>query len=137
MWKSCDGWVKCLVERRLRRGAIIVGVVVACGLYGPPSMVVPSAVAQERESPRTSAPGREGIGATVDTDDGPDTQWMANGAARQRLIGVGSHLDFPHFGADRRRYGRDRRDVVLLDGAGRLDGDLLPYAGRHPTRADS
>jgi biopolymer transport protein ExbB len=73
MQKSCGGWVMRLFGYRLLWRALIVGVVLAGGLCGPRSIVISSAVAQERELPRASASPSERIGAVVDTDDGVDT----------------------------------------------------------------
>ena len=73
MQKSCGGWVVRLVGYQLLRRALVVGVVLASGLYGPCSLAIPSAVAQERESPRAPASASEPIGANVDTDEGADS----------------------------------------------------------------
>jgi biopolymer transport protein ExbB len=73
MWKSCGGWIVRLVGYRLLWRALVVGIVLAGGLWGPRSVTIPSVVAQERESPRASTSASERIGANVDTDEGADT----------------------------------------------------------------
>ena len=83
MSESCGGWLVRIIEHRSLRAAFIVGVVLAAGPFGPCSLMTMSALAQERDLPRSSTSVSAGVGASGNRDDGVDTEGdLKPGAAR-------------------------------------------------------
>ena len=138
MQKSCGGWVVRLVGYQLLRRALVVGVVLASGLYGPCSLGIPSAVVQERESPRAAASASEPVGANVDTEEGADTgvdgkSGTSGKNSNESLVSSIFHVPAPIIVVT----------IVIavmsfyLMALGLLDGHPLSHVGRGSPRADS
>jgi biopolymer transport protein ExbB len=72
MRKASSHWVVRLVGNRSVRWALMAVAVMGADLWGPGSLTVSRAVAQERGVPRDSTSASPGTGATVDTGDGTD-----------------------------------------------------------------
>jgi biopolymer transport protein ExbB len=73
MLKSCGGWVVLRVRNRSVRPALMAVVILGAGLFGPYSLTITRALAQERASPRVSTSANSGNNAPlIDTEDGAD-----------------------------------------------------------------
>jgi biopolymer transport protein ExbB len=74
MRKSCDRWFLRLLGSRSVRWTLMAVVLLGVGLWGPRSLTVRPAVAQDRESPRTSTGAGSGNSANFDTEDETDAR---------------------------------------------------------------
>ena len=80
---SCGRWVVRLVGNRSIHWTLIAVAVVGVELWGPCSLTVTQAVAQDRGSPRASTSASPGNGATIDTEDGMDLGVDGKGGTRR------------------------------------------------------
>ena len=110
-----------MLSSRCRRWVAAVALLYCLGLIGIEVGPGPRRLAR-------LGPGHDAT-ATAATEGGGRGGECERGGARVDERRVVPALDVPRLGADR---GRDRRDVVLPDRAGRLDGVPVPQGGRRP-----